>query len=77
VREENNMHAKHSTTIDPAKVIDVMPVPAPNALTIKDGTATIPTKSSVIGTALGRAKFTVQPIHLKRLGTIARGSALQ
>ena len=27
--------------------------------------------------ALGRAKFTVQPIHFTRRGTTARGSALQ
>jgi hypothetical protein len=44
---------------------------------MSNGTATNAIKSEVIGIALECAKFTVHPIHLKRLGTIARGSALQ
>ena len=44
---------------------------------MNNGTAKMATNSNVIGIALGRAKFTVHPIHLKRLGTIARGSALE
>jgi hypothetical protein len=63
--------------MDAATVTNAIPLPAPAALTMNNGTARRATKSNVIGTAAGRAKFTVQPIHLKRLGTIARGSALQ
>jgi hypothetical protein len=33
--------------------------------------------SNKTGIALGRATLIVQPIHFRRFGTIARGSALQ
>ena len=63
--------------MDAAPVISSRAIPALNALTMNTGTATMATNRNVTGIALGHAKFTVHPIHLKRLGTIARGSALQ
>jgi hypothetical protein len=42
-----------------------------------DGTIKMADKNNNTGIALGRAKFTVQPIHFHRRGTIGRGSALQ
>jgi hypothetical protein len=41
------------------------------------GAARTANRNRVTGVALGRAGFTVQPIHLRRVGTIALGSALQ
>ena len=57
-------------------VMETIAVPPPLALTIADGTMSRAIIPSNTGIALGRAKLIVQP-HIRRLGTITRGSALQ
>ena len=51
--------------------------PPPEALTRKTGTGTIANVNNMTRMAPGRAALIVQPIHLNRLGTMTRGSALQ
>jgi len=58
-------------------VMETIAVPPPLALTIADGTMSRAIIPSNTGIAPGRAKLIVQPIHLKRRGTITRGSVLQ
>ena len=77
VREDNHAHSKQMTAMAAAPVKSTMPVAAPLAITRCRGTAIIASRSPTHGIALGRAKLTVQPIHLGRFGTIARGSDLQ
>ena len=77
VRDDNQAHSKHTTARAAPPVTSRILVPAPLADMIRIGTATTATKSPTNGIALGRAKFTVQPIHFRRRGTITRGSALQ
>ena len=79
VREDNHAHSKHTTAMaaPPVTSTILVLVVAPLAVTIRIGTTTIASKSPTHGIALGRAKFTVHPIHLRPFGTIARGSALQ
>jgi hypothetical protein len=77
VREDNHAHSKHTTAMAAANETSFILVAAPLASMIRSGTARSTTTSTTNGIALGRAKFSVQPIHFRRLGTITRGSALQ
>jgi hypothetical protein len=77
VREDKYAHSMHKTARAAAAVTATGTTPAPMELTIHTGAATNAIRSSAIGTALGRAKLSVHPIHLICLGTITRGSALQ
>jgi hypothetical protein len=70
-------HSKHKTAILAIPINASEPSLAPFDFAIKIGVAATASNTINTGMALGRAKLSVQPIHLIRLGTIGLGSSLQ
>jgi hypothetical protein len=62
--ELNHAHSKHMTARAAPPVTSTILGAAPLAVAIRIGTNKTASKSATQGIALGRAKFTVHPIHL-------------